>query len=168
VAWFKVYYPQYYYATYFTKRCEAFDIVTMIKGERDIYYQLDDLIKRQNDKDPTKKLSNKESKLLDTYKISLEMLLRGYRFGKIDLYRSLANEFMVDPDNEKIIIPPFSCIDSLGINVAESIVAARSEREFMSKEDLLRRTLLNKTLMDKLTAMGCLNSLQEENQLSLF
>ncbi|ALV23544.1 hypothetical protein ASO20_02700 [Mycoplasma sp. (ex Biomphalaria glabrata)] len=32
VAWFKIYYPLAYYATYFTLRCDYFDPLTMIKG----------------------------------------------------------------------------------------------------------------------------------------
>jgi len=168
VAWFKVYYPHYYYATYFSKRCDAFDIETMCRGERDIRYKLNDIISRKNDYELSKKLTNKERQLINTLEVALEMTLRGYRFKKVDLYQSQANEFMVDPQNDHLIIPPFTSIDSLGENVAERIVNARDERKFISREDLMKRTGLNKTLMEKLAAMGCLSELQEENQLSLF
>ena len=55
-----------------------------------------------------------------------------------------------------------------GDNVARSIVEAREEREFTSKEDLLRRTQLSTTLKEKLERLGCLNDLGESDQLSLF
>jgi hypothetical protein len=41
-------------------------------------------------------------------------------------------------------------------------------REFLSKEDLLKRTSLSSTLLKKLESMGVLEGMQEENQLSLF
>ncbi len=86
----------------------------------------------------------------------------------IDLNRSLANEFLVDPEDHRKIIPPFEILDGLGDNVAESIVKAREEMEFLSKEDLLDRTLLSKTLIKKLETLGVLNSLDETNQMTLF
>ena len=96
------------------------------------------------------------------------MHLRGFYFSNIDLMRSTAREFIVDQDNKNHIIPPFSCIDGLGESVAETIVEARKEREFLSKEDLLKRTSLSSTLLKKLESMGVLEGMQEENQLSLF
>ena len=68
----------------------------------------------------------------------------------------------------KTIIPPFTVIDGLGANVARSIETARSEAEFLSKEDLEKRTQLSGTLIKKLDAMGVLEGLQDLNQLSLF
>ena len=86
----------------------------------------------------------------------------------IDLYKSLASEFRVNPDNDHEIIPPFSVIDGLGGNVAESIVEAREERPFLSKEDLSDRTQLSTTLIKKLTDLGVLRDLDDSNQVSLF
>ena len=53
-------------------------------------------------------------------------------------------------------------------SVAESIVRAREEAPFLSKEDLLKRTSLSLTLMKKLEALGSLDGMQEENQMTLF
>ena len=36
IAWFKVHEPQYYYCMFFSIRCDAYDIETMIKGEQSI------------------------------------------------------------------------------------------------------------------------------------
>ena len=63
---------------------------------------------------------------------------------------------------------PFTILDGLGDNVGESIVRARRERPFGSKEDLLRRTQLSKTLADKLSQLGVLKDLDESDQMSLF
>ena len=86
----------------------------------------------------------------------------------IDLYKSLATEFRVNPDNNHEIIPPFMVLDGLGDNVAESIVKAREERPFLSKEDLAERTQLSNTLIKKLDDLGVLDGLDDSNQMSLF
>ena len=96
------------------------------------------------------------------------MVLRGYFFRNIDLNRSASNEFIVDPDNDHYLIPPFTSIDGLGENVADTVVEARKHGAFLSKEDLQRRTSLSGTLIKTLESMGVLEGLQDENQMSLF
>jgi len=93
---------------------------------------------------------------------------RGYNIANVDLYKSLATEFRVSPDNPKTIIPPFTVIDGLGVNVAKSIEEAREKGEFLSKEDILKRTQVSSSMLVKLSHMGCLVGLQESNQMSLF
>ena len=168
VAWFKVYYPQYYYQSFFTLRCDAYDIETMVKGKEAIENRLNDILNRLNDSDLDKRASTKEVNLIPTLEVAKEMHLRGYRFSNIRLMESDATTFLVDPTDEKILIPPFSCLDGLGANVARSIVEARKENVFISKEDLTNRTQLSTTLVSKLDQMKVLEHLQEKNQMSLF
>ncbi|MCF0246266.1 MAG: hypothetical protein HUJ55_05530, partial [Ileibacterium sp.] len=97
-----------------------------------------------------------------------EMSVRGFHFSNMSIHRSAATEFRVDPDDPKAIIPPFTALDSLGENVAKSIVKAREERDFISKEDVMNRTQLSKTLMERLERMGAMEGLDEENQITLF
>ena len=164
VAWFKVYHPEYYYVSFFTLRCDAYEIETMIKDADLIYARMQELLTKINNKEATKK----EKDIFDTLEVCYEMVSRGYKMTNIDLNRSLATEFRVDPENRRQIIPPFKILDGLGDNVAESIVSAREEREFLSKEDLLDRTLLSQTLIKKLDALGVLHTLDETNQMTLF
>ena len=96
------------------------------------------------------------------------MYARGYSIANIDIYKSKATQFTFEKDNPKVIIPPFVTIDGLGANVAKSIEEAREKGEFLSKEDLIKRTQLSNTLVRKLEILGCLNGMQEENQMSLF
>lgn len=86
----------------------------------------------------------------------------------IDLYKSLATEFRVNPDNNHEIIPPFKILDGLGDNVAISIVEAREKGEFLSKEDLANRTQLSNTLIKRLEVLGVLDNLDDSNQTTLF
>ena len=52
--------------------------------------------------------------------------------------------------------------------ISAAIAEAREKGEFLSKEDLIKRTQLSNTLVRKLEILGCLNGMQEENQMSLF
>ena len=164
VAWFKVYYPEYYYVSYFSLRCDAYEIETMIKDADSIHARMQELYAKIQAREANKK----EKDTFDTLEICYEMTSRGYKMTNIDLYKSLATEFRVNPDNHKEIIPPFKILDGLGDNVARSIVEAREEREFLSKEDLMDRTQISQTLLKKLDQLGVLHGLDDTNQLSLF
>ena len=48
-----------------------------------------------------------------------------FKFGKLDLYRSDATEFIIDGDT---LIPPFVAMDGLGENVAKQLVRAREKK----------------------------------------
>src|SRR5699024_9150710 len=82
-----------------------------------------------------------------------------------DLYKSDATEFLVDGD---ALIPPFNVVDGLGTNAAINIVKAREDGEFLSKEDLRERSRISKTVLEYLDNHGCLDGMEEKNQLSLF
>ncbi len=60
------------------------------------------------------------------------MLERGFKFGKLDLYKSHATDFLIEDDT---LIPPFVAMDGLGENVAKQVVAARAEGEFLSRQN---------------------------------
>ena len=168
VAWFKVYYPLQYYISFFTLRCNAFDIKAMCEGETAINSKIDDIQYRYSNKETKKTVTNKELELVTTLEVTLEMLARGYHINNISLEHSVANEFLIDPNDDKALIPPFVTIDGLGYNVAKSIVDARDERAFISKQDIISRTQLSTTLLNKLDELNVLVNLQDENQLQLF
>lgn len=164
IAWFKIHYPIYYYCMFFSIRCDAYDIDTMIKGEKAIVNKLQH-IKMLID---TNVATKKDKDTFATLELALEMYLRGYRFSNIDINLSSATDFIVDPNDAKAIIPPFTTVDGLGENVAVTIVDARKQRPFLSKEDLKKRTSLSTTLISKLDDLNVLEDLIEKNQMSLF
>ena len=166
IAWFKVHMPIAYYCMFFSIRCDAYDIQTMILGEEAIRQRMTDIKRAKEDK--TQKVSDKEQAIYDTLELALEMACRGYKFSNVSIHRSAASEFIADPKDPNKIIPPFTSLDGLGDNVARSIVKARNERAFLSKEDVLKRTQLSKSLLDRLDAMNALEGLDEENQMTLF
>ena len=165
VGYFKIYYPLEFYATFFSVRCDQYDIQAMIKGENAIIDKLDELKLKSRSK--TEKLSPKETEQIKTLSMALEMVQRGYKFTNIDIDRSDATNFVVDKENNALI-PPFKTIDGLGENNAKTVVEARKDGPFRSKEELLRRTKLTSTNVEDLSKMGVLDGLDETDQLSLF
>ncbi|MCI6155473.1 MAG: hypothetical protein MR674_02100, partial [Erysipelotrichaceae bacterium] len=97
----------------------------------------------------------------------LEMAERGYKIGMIDINKSLASKFIIDKEHN-MIIPPFDVLDNLGSAAADTVVEARDKMEFISIEDLQRRTKLSQTNIDSLKKLGALKDLPERNQLTLF
>ena len=165
VGYFKVYYPLEFYATFFSVRSKQYDIKTMIDGELAIKARLDELKLKSRTKGEA--LSPKEEEIQKTLNIAVEMVERGYKFSNISLYKSEATKFVVDHEN-KSLIPPFTTLDGLGEAAAESVVEARKDGEFFSKDDLLRRTKLNNTNIKDLEALHVLDDLSQSDQLTLF
>ncbi len=168
IAWYKVHEPLNFYIQYLTLRCDTYEIETMVKGIDVIRTRMNDISTRIAERNPENPVSNKEKSLFDVLEVCEELYARGYNISNVDLYKSLATEFRVSPDNPKTIIPPFTVIDGLGVNVAKSIEEAREKGEFLSKEDILKRTQVSSSMLVKLSHMGCLVGLQESNQMSLF
>ncbi|MFD2044138.1 PolC-type DNA polymerase III [Ornithinibacillus salinisoli] len=159
IAYFKVHYPIYFYAAYFSVRAGDFDLNTMVKGSEAIRKRIEEISVKGNEASP------KEKNLLTVLEIALEMCERGFSFQKVNLYKSEAAEFIVDGNS---LIPPFNAVDGLGTNAAINIVKARENGEFLSKEDLRDRSKISKTVLEYLDNHGCLDGMAEKNQLSLF
>ncbi|NEZ46083.1 PolC-type DNA polymerase III [Clostridium niameyense] len=159
IAYFKVYYPKAYYATYFTVRADDFDADLIVKGEEKIKEKMDELYAMGNN------ITQKDKGLLTTLELSYEMYKRGIKFLKVDLYKSDAVKFSIEGD---FIRPPLSALQGVGKNAAKSIVEARQSGSFISKEDLRIRSKVTKTVIETLQNHGCLRGMQETNQISIF
>ncbi|WP_096199396.1 PolC-type DNA polymerase III [Bacillus sp. FJAT-45350] len=159
IAYFKVHFPVLYYAAYFTVRADDFDLDTMIRGSAAIKGKIEEINAKGLEASP------KEKNVLLVLELALEMCERGFSFQKVDLYRSSANEFIVEGNS---LLPPFNALTGVGTNAAHNIVKARGEKHFLSKEDLQQRSKLTKTVLEHLDDHGCLTDLPDSNQLSLF
>lgn len=158
-AFFKLYYPIEFYATYFTVRAEDFDLDILCQGYDAILRRLNEIEEKAFTATPKEKAS------VSLFEMALEMTARGYSFKPIDLYRSDATKFQVDGDS---LIPPFSAIAGIGENAARNIAASREQGEFLSIEDFQMKSKATKTVVEVLGSMGCFRGLPESNQLSLF
>lgn len=165
IAWFKMYYPLHFYASYFTIRTDVFDIKTAIKGKAEIFSKLINIKKRLEDPKTKKEVKKKEQDLILVYELLLEMMARGFNIDNISLTESMATDFIIKTNK---IIPPFNMIDGLGEAVANSIVSARNQKPFTSKHDLKSRTKLSIAHMKILEELNVLDSLQEDDQTNLF
>ncbi|MBR4486833.1 hypothetical protein IKS57_05895 [bacterium] len=137
----------------------------MKEGTIAIFHRLNDIKQRLDHKETMSSVSKKEQDLYVVLEVALEMCLRGFKFSNIDLKKSDATLFQIDEEN-KTIIPPFIVLDGLGKNVADSIIQARNEHEFMSIKDFKDRTKTNKTLLDKLIELNVFSELNEDDQLT--
>lgn len=159
-AYFKLYYPIAFYATYFSVRAsEDFDIELCCRGYDAIKEKLLEIEAKGFQALP------KEKAMISVLEMALEMTARGFSFKSIDLYRSDATRFKIDGD---ALIPPFSAIQGVGENAARNIAAACEEGSFLSVEDFQSRAKATKTIVELLGNMGCFRGLPESNQLSLF
>ncbi|MGY3777416.1 PolC-type DNA polymerase III [Isobaculum melis] len=159
VAYYKVHFPILYYAAYFSVRADDFDLVAMSQGKDAVKARMKEI----NDKGLD--ASTKEKNLLTVLELCNEMIERGFNFKMIDLYKSDAENFVIDGNT---LIAPFRAVPSLGANVAKQICIAREEKPFLSKEDLANRGKVSKTLIEYMNENGVLKDLPDENQLSLF
>lgn len=160
IAYFKINYPEAYYATYFTVRaCDDFDYSCMCKGM--------DVAKAAMREIHAKgmEVTAKDKAKMTVLELIVEFYARGFKFLPIDLYKSDSRKFIV---TEEGLIPPFNSLQGLGTNAAQSIVDGREAGEFHTIEELKERTSLGRSLIDLLKENGVLNGIPETNQLSLF
>jgi DNA polymerase-3 subunit alpha (Gram-positive type) len=166
-AWFKLYRPLDFYAVYFSVRIDKFDIPTLLAGKKAVYAKIAEFTKRNEDRSLGRPLEEKEKEILKGLFAASEMLERGYTFKNIDIYKSEAADFVPDYEN-KCLILPFNTVDGLGEAAAQTVIEARKEGEFLSKEDLHDRTKLSEANINDLSKLGCLDGMGETNQMSLF
>jgi DNA polymerase-3 subunit alpha (Gram-positive type) len=182
VAWFKLYHPLEFYATYFSVRCDKFDVQAMTWPLDKIVEEIQRLQAASHDtmtpfKDRfgvERKYSDKDDEILKTLIAAAELVDRGYHIRNIDINKSLADTWAVDTA-DNAIIPPFTVISGLGRDAGQSVVDARNQLDkdgkpipFLSKEDLHNRTKLSESDIEELTRLGSLDGLGETNQMSLF
>lgn len=160
IAYFKINYPEAYYATYFTVRAaEDFDYSSMCRGEDVAKAALREIEDKGND--ATAKELNKATVL----ELVIEFYERGFKFLPIDIYKSDARKFAVSADG---LIPPLNSLQGLGLNVAQSIVDGRKDGEFKTIEEFKSRTAAGSSIVELLKENGVLKGIPESDQMSLF
>ena len=160
LAYCKVHYPEAFYATYFTTKAEDFDADLIVKGLPAIKARIQEIESLGND------ATAKEKNMLTVLEVALEMYARGIKILPVDIYKSDASKFKVA--GEKLLLPPMIALQGVGENAAINIQKERENGEFISKEELRKRTKISKTVIETLTNHGSLDNMSDENQLSLF
>lgn len=162
IAWFKVYYPVEFYATYYTTRSGGdFDASIMVHGIDIARKELKEYKKIDN---PTAK----EKGVITILEVVIEMYCRGIKFAPMSVYDSDATEFTI-VDGE--IVPPLTAIQGLGESAAKKIKEAINDGggKFMSQDEFKRRTGAGDSIMHALMDCGAIDkNLPETSQVTLF
>lgn len=159
IAYCKIYYPQAYYASFFSIRAKAFSYELMCQGQKHLEDIMADYKKRSDS------LSNKEKDSYADMRVVQEMYARGFEFMPIDIFKAQSRLFQVIDGK---IMPSLSSIDGLGEKAADAIVEAAKDGPFLSRDDFRDRTKVSKTVVDLMAQLGLLGDLPESNQISLF
>ncbi len=163
IAWFKVHYPQAFYAAYFYRRSQkdSFDADCMIRG-------VDVVRKRIREIQNNPNRSQKEDDLLTTLYAVYEFYLRGFSFAPISFEQSDALKFL--PVGETQLRAPFVSVSGLGETAANDLAAARSSGlSFVSLEDVSAACpKVSQTHIDTLRELGAFGEMPENSQMSLF
>jgi DNA polymerase-3 subunit alpha (Gram-positive type) len=158
IAYFKVHYPLAFYATFFSGKINDFDAQVICNGSENI-------MKKMTELNQIDRMSKKEKDQYSIYEIAVEMYARNYEFAKVDLYESHFTNFLIVGGK---LLPPLNSLEGVGYNAAESVYEERKNGEFISMQDLNERTKLTSTGIEALQQHGCLEGLEELNQLSMF
>lgn len=160
VAYYKMHYPLAFYAAYFTIRAVgAFDYSLAYGGSRRVLENIKALYAKGND------IETKEADNLVTLEVVYEMNLRGIELLPIDLYKSKAEEFVVEGN---ALRPPFTAVSGVGLNAALALEKGAEGGEYISIEDLQSRGKANSGVIKALKDLGVLDGMPETNQLDLF
>lgn len=159
MAWYKVYYPQEFYASYFTTKVADFDADTILKGSKAILDRMDDITNRWQNASP------KEKDQFTVLEVAYEMYSRGYEFAPPRLGKSHANKFWVDDEKVRL---SFNAIEGVGESAARTFAEAYEEKPFDTIEEARTRGGLNKTAVERLRMHGVFDGMPETDQISMF
>ena len=158
IAYFKVHHPKEFYATCFSVRADEFDASLMGGTKENVLGNLQEMSKRED-------LTEKEKRMVTILELCNEMYARGIQFLNIDIYKSDAHRFIPMEDG---ILPPLSALPGLGEKAALSIAQERKNGAFFTKEDILKRTKISKTVLQMMDQHGCLEGIPDTPQVSMF
>lgn len=159
IAWFKVNYPEAFYATFFTVRSDEFDADLVVKGLKTVIHNIDEIEAKGNEASP------KEKNMITFLELALEMFQRGINILPVSIEHSDAAKFQI---TEKGLLPPLASLQGLGVTAAHNIVEARNEKPFATWDDIRLRGKASKPVIDIMAAHGCLDGLPETSQMCLF
>ncbi len=159
MAWFKVNYPEAFYAAWFSSKVDNFDAESIWRGIPEIERRMDEIEKLGNT------ATAKQKEHLTVYEVIYEMLSRGYEFTEPVLGTAKACRFSVV--DGKVMLP-FNAISGIGDTAAESLVSAYKEQDFSTIDDVRSRTRLSATNIDDLKRHGLFKGLPDSAQISIF
>ena len=159
LAWYKVYKPIEYYASYFTVRGEDMDAAIILKGIDGVKAKIAEIEAKGKDATP------KETGSISTLQVLVEIFCRGIEFLPVDFYKSKAKTYVIEDGKIRL---PFCSINGVGENAAVSLEEAAAKGGFLSQEEIQEEAGITKTVLQALVDMGTLDFLPKSNQMSFF
>ncbi|MBR2674828.1 MAG: PolC-type DNA polymerase III [Mogibacterium sp.] len=159
MAWFKVYYPEAFYAAWFTSKVDSFDADAAVRGIADVERRMWEIEKLGFS------ATGKEKEHLIVYEVMYEAMSRGFEFEEPRLGVSEPCRFSVLDGR---ILMPFNAISGIGDAAAESLSAAYEERNFHTIDDVRSRTRLSINNIEDLRRHGLFEGLPESAQMTIF
>lgn len=160
IAYCKVHYPKEFYAAYFTVRAKDFDYANVVKGLPFVKNFIKSVYQQGY------KASVLDKSTVTYLELANEMMERGFKFSKLDLYASDPIKFKITDEG---LLPPLASLGGVGESAAKAIAAVRDkDRPFISQEDLRLRAGISKSVIERLAEVGALQDLPETNQIDLF
>ncbi|MDO4938656.1 MAG: PolC-type DNA polymerase III [Lachnospiraceae bacterium] len=159
IAYCKIFYPQAYYAAYFSIMGNGFSYELMGQGLDKLRYVMKDYKSRQDS------LSPREEEQYRDMRIAEEMYARGIEMLPIDLYKSRGTSFTIEDGKLR---PCFTSIDGLGESVGKLIEEEAAKGRFISKDDFRSRCKAGRSICDLLDSFGVLKGIPETDQISFF
>lgn len=160
IAWFKINQPLAFYAAYFTVRgADEFDLATVLAGKTAVQKKIQNIYNCGRD------ASAKDKAAISVLEVALELLVRGFRVLPVNIGTSDALKFTIVDD---ALLPPLVAIPGLGQIIATTIAEARSEKPFISVEDLKNRGKVGDAMVEEMQRLGILEGMPDSNQINLF
>ena len=160
VAYFKVYYPEAYYAAYFSVRADEFDYSLMCQPQEKITRMREELEKNFHS------ITDREQKIFYILELVEEMYLRGIKFADIDIEEADPIRFKIV--DKGLIMPALNTLPSVSTTMAQVIAEARRDGPFKNHEELQRRAGLGPSAVAAMAAQGILDHIPESAQITLF
>lgn len=180
LAWYKLYYPVEYYATYMTVRGGDLETETVLAGRARVKQRMAELSQRIK----TKEASNKEEDVYTSLQVVNEMMARGIEVLPLDIYKSRGTEYIVEDGKIRL---PFASIAGCGESAALGLEQAKFKKvkvrkedgtveetvtdeiePFISIEDIQDRSHAPQTIIDILDESGAFEGIPRSTQISFF
>ena len=162
VAWFKLYRPLDFYASYFTVRGCDTDIEFILGSVKDVQKRIKEVERILSDF--TLRTAKTEDELVSLQMLQ-EMKARGFEFLGVDLKKSHYKRFEIEDGKLRV---PFSVLKGVGENAARSLVHAIKKGNYLTAEDLLSEPGITQSLLDLLDSYGALGDIPKTRQISFF
>lgn len=171
IAYYKVYFPAEYYASFFSVKIKYLDYEKMCTSLENVRFNLqknkstvEEDAEEDYDIDDSDQQEEKGDSIGRNMKITEEMLARGIEWLPLDINKAKATDFRVIDGK---VMPSFVSIAGLGAKKAEQIEEEQQKSEFTSVKDFVDRTRISKTILAKMRELGIFAGIEESNEKDL-